>query len=69
MGVHVDSIRIAHSEAFPHSTFDTSSIKRGDSDANWEAFRDYTETALPTEPDTFEQSGAMSAASSEERND
>ena len=49
--------RIAHREAFPHSTFDTSSIDSGDSDAICEAFRDYTETALRAELDQYEWSG------------
>jgi hypothetical protein len=49
--------RIAHREAFPHSTFDTSSIDSDDSDAICEAFRDYTETALRAELDQYEWSG------------
>jgi hypothetical protein len=52
-----DHFRIAHREAFPHSTFDTSSIDRVDSDAIWEAFREYTETALRAELNQYEWSG------------
>ncbi|MGA2754288.1 MAG: hypothetical protein ABSE53_11010 [Terracidiphilus sp.] len=57
--------RIAHREAFPHSTFDTSSIDSGDSGAIGEAFRDYTETALRAELDQYEQSGRNVQAFSE----
>lgn len=53
----VDHFRIAHREAFPHSTFDTSSIDRGDSNAIRKAFREYTETALRAELDPYEWSG------------
>jgi hypothetical protein len=53
----VDHFRIAHREAFPHSTFDTSSIDRGDSNAIRKAFREYTETALRAELDLYEWSG------------
>jgi hypothetical protein len=57
--------RIAHREAFPHSTFDTSSIESGDSDAIFEAFRDYTETALRAELNQYERSGRNVKAFSE----
>jgi hypothetical protein len=53
----IDHFRIAHREAFPHSTFDTSSIDRGDSNAIRKAFREYTETALRAELDAYEWSG------------
>lgn len=53
----VDHFRIAHRKAFPHSTFDTSSIDRGDSNAIRKAFREYTETALRAELDAHEWSG------------
>lgn len=54
---NVNHFRIAHREVFPHSTFDTSSIDRGDSDAIRKAFREYTETALRAELDPYEWSG------------
>ena len=57
--------RIAHREAFPHSTFDTSSIESGDSHAICDAFRDYTETALRAELDQYEWSGRNVRAFSE----
>ena len=53
----IDHFRIAHREAFPHSTFDTSSIDGGDSNAIRKAFREYTETALRAELDAYEWSG------------